>query len=147
MDGRRFIGVLQEVEKRLIRVSGLPDNLIRQDVLTEILAVVGLCRTDRVVGEPVRFRVGVGVERTLVTASRPEPAAAQFARIALHHDPVPDIGCAAGMAGCIATGKPSAREIHCTPEEMHRAYFSDEAGPELAEYAVGLEQLAPEQVR
>jgi hypothetical protein len=61
MDGRRFVGVLQEVEKCLIRVCGLPDNLVWQDEFTEILAVVGICRGGELCCSDGRVdRIGLG---------------------------------------------------------------------------------------
>ena len=140
----RFVGVLQKFEKHIVGVGCPPHNLIRQEEFTVILAVVGLCGSDRVLGEAVRLGVGVGVEGTFIAASRPEPAAAQFVRISLDHYPVAHVGSTARMAWRVAAGKPSAREIHCAPEELHGTHFSDETRPELTEYAVGLEQLPPE---
>lgn len=49
-----------------------------------------------VLGESLRLRIGVGVERALGTASRPEPAAAEFVRVPLDHHPVAAVGRAPG---------------------------------------------------
>ena len=43
-----------------------------------------------------------------------------------------------------AAGKPRHREIEAAPEEMHRARLAEEAGAELLEHAIGIDQDLPE---
>src|ERR1700730_847372 len=47
---------------------------------------------------------------------------------------------AAGMARRVPAGKACDREIEAAPEEMHRACLAEEAGAELLEDAVGIDE-------
>lgn len=51
------------------------------------------------------------------------------------------------MLGRGATREPRTRYVEQAPEEVHRAHLADEVRPELADHAVRLDQLAPEQLR
>ena len=45
-----------------------------------------------------------------------------------------------------ASGESCTGEVHCAPEEVDRRYLSDESRTERRDDAVGLNELAPEQV-
>jgi hypothetical protein len=50
------------------------------------------------------------------------------------------------MRGSRAAGEPGDREVGGAPEQMHRAALTDEAGAELLEHPVGLDEDLPEPV-
>src|SRR5207237_7701685 len=136
------IGGLQEFEQRLIGIISRPHGVVRQDELAERLAEERRFWLHARGAKARRLRIGIGIERGIIdcTGTRPEAGAAYFVRISLKGDRIGQVRHAAGMAGRATAGKPRHREIEAAPEEMHRARLAEEAGAELFEYLVGIDE-------
>src|SRR5438132_9715652 len=80
-----LIGALQEFEEKIIRRRGLPDRLVRQQKLAKARIVRSGGRGGWSLCEPVRLRVGIGVEDWIGYArcAGPEAGAADLVRISL----------------------------------------------------------------
>src|SRR5256885_201671 len=71
-----FVAALQERQEHVVRLLRGPDGVVGQEELMKGLVKERLRRLDRIAGEAVRLRVGVGVEdrRFMSHSARPEAA-------------------------------------------------------------------------
>src|SRR6185312_830719 len=136
----RDVRALEKLEQRGLRRRGGADDLVREDEATHRRVPERARRID------VRARVALGrrrvhrVEGRLVVArvARPEAGFAHFVRESLALDrPARRLG---GSRARISRG----RQIEGTPVKADGARLPDEARPEVAEHALGVEQDAPE---
>src|SRR4030095_8238798 len=123
----------------------LSDNVVRQDEFAEVAAVEALVRPDARLGESARLRVGVRVERRISDAAAgPESATAHFVRVRFTRHAIGKVGDSARMLRRRRSRKARDRQIEGAPEEMHGAALADEAGAELFEPSIRLNQGTPE---
>src|SRR5262249_52679781 len=83
-----------------------------------------------------------GIERRVIhrTAARPEARTADLVRIGLARNGVGQMRDATWMAWRDTAGESRHGEIKTAPEEMHRARLAEEAGAELFEHAVAVDE-------
>ena len=133
---------MQEFEQRLVGIISGANGVVRQNELAKSLAEERRFWLHPRGAKARRLGIGIGIERGIIDCARarPEAGAAYFVRISLTGDRIGQVRHAAGMAGRATAGKPRHREIEAPPEEMHRARLAEEAGAELFEHPVGIDE-------
>src|ERR1041384_1235892 len=139
-----FISALKELQQCIVAGLRIADFIVGQEEFRHFGAVERSTRPNRRAFQICRSRRGIRVEHRRIDCSAPGPEAVTdyLVRIRLAGDRI-----GAGALGSATAGEASDCEIEASPEKMDRAAFADEAGPELLEDAVNLNEYAPEAIR
>src|SRR3989442_12730550 len=103
---------------------------------------------DRILFEPYRLGIGVGVEDRHVhgAATRPETTTAHLVRVGFDGYKARQVR-RAWVRRRPATGETGEGQVKGPPEEMYRAHLADEPGAKLRQHAACLQQNAPDALR
>src|SRR5436309_6537004 len=128
----------------MVRRLRSSDRIVRQQELSHLLTVECLFWLDGILFEPLRLRVGIGIENRPVhgPTTRPEPATAHLVRVRFPCHKFGQIW-RAWVLRRRAAGESSDRQVKSPPEEVHRAYLADEPRAKFREHAGRLRQNPP----
>src|SRR3954470_19543891 len=140
------IHAAQVAHQVVIRRLRLTDRVVGQDMLPEVLVVVGSVRSHWRQCKALRLGIGVAIKGSLAESpiARPEAAAADFMRVGFLHDPGAQVRRVARQARCRAAGEAGDCHVEAAPEEMHRTHLAEELPPEPGKDPFHLDQDLPE---